>query len=353
MNNNIFQLEKRKRKVIMGEKRIITVGDNEIHVTSVVADMFGYICRLEKEIDKCTDRWVQEFMNRFPSITGVDLWIKSENGAQIYKDLRDARCFYYVSTSKAKLWTMEGGMTGDYKGQIETLKEEKNKLKEKKRRDKLNAQDKKKYEYLTNTIKNKEKVLDAWLNDFRERLEKLHSQTQTCDNNDSTELNTTSDSINCSSSLASTPSTRETQSNMTANSSNSFTQSGMLSPILNTSVHSIREDSFCGPFDSGDHMETNSHDEERREIEKSPETEKVDHLRLLLCITNATNSDKSCASRNNLLISSNSVNAKRDSVFRKEDMYPVKCMGSFMYIVHADESKFQNHTFKVDMICMI
>lgn len=332
----------------MGEKRIITVGDNEIHVTSVVADMFGCICSLEKEIDKCTDRWVQEFINRFPFITGADLWIKSENGAQIYKDLRDARCFYYVSTSKAKLWTMEGGMTGDYKGQIETLKEEKKKLK-KERRGQWNAQDKEKYNDLCSTIRNKEKVLDAWLTDFRERLQKLHSQTQTYDNNDSTDLNTTSDSINCSSSLASTPSTRETQSNMTANSSNSFTQSGVISPILNTSMHSITDDSF---FDSGDHMETNSHDEERREIEKSPETEKVDHLRLLLCITNATNSDKSCASRNNL-ISSDLLNAKRDSVFRKEDMYPVKCMGSFMYIVHADESKFQNDTFKVDMICMI
>jgi hypothetical protein len=70
----------------MGEKRIITVGDNEIHVTSVVADMFGCICSLEKEIDKCTDRWVEEFINSFPFITGADLWIKSENGAQIYKD---------------------------------------------------------------------------------------------------------------------------------------------------------------------------------------------------------------------------------------------------------------------------
>jgi len=329
-------------------ERTIKVGDNDIQVTSEVAEMFGIICSLENEIDNCTDRWVQEFMRRFPSITRADLWIQSDSGGQIYKDLRDARCFYYVSMKKAILWIMTDGKTGDYKGQIETLKEEKEN--QKKRRTGFNEQEKEKFKDLCKTIYAKEKLLKAWLEDFRERLEKLKSQTQTHDNSgsSSTELNTTSESINCSSSLASTPSTRETQSNMTANSSNSFTQGGSISPILNTSMHSIADDSFCRQIVSEDRMETNSLDEERREIDKSRATEKVDHLRLLLCITNATttNGDKSCAN----LVSSNSVNAKRDSMFKKQDTYPVKCMGSFMYIVYKNPTTFGDRTFKVDMI---
>jgi len=274
-----------------------------------------------------------EFMQRFPEVVPKDFYIGGKD-KELFKALRDARCFYLVANNKARNWVTNDMMkTGDYSGQVESIENHIKKLED------LNSEK----VVLKKLRKDKVALIDKWMQDFHNKLAELYEEK-------SRDISTTSNTG------------RETNASTVANKTD-HDSSSMVTSLLCMGANGTTDDlsaidinpddqhDFDTDIDSSGFIDNASEslnggvftilsadDNKKEEVGIS---EDEDDVMMFLCLKYK---DANAQWTNELSLVSLS---QRDQVFKKDALKKVMLCESFIYLVISDPNKMNIAKYKV------
>jgi hypothetical protein len=307
-------------------------------------EIYEMIQSVESRMEKLgIETCAREFMQRFPEVVPSEFYIDG-NDKELFKALRDARCFYLVANNKATNWvTSDKIMTGDYSGQVESI-ESRIDFIENRMQEAFNEDEGEKLAdekvALKKLRKNKVALIDKWMRDFHTILTTLY-------NKKSQDISTTSNTD------------RETNASTVANKTDHDSSTSLLCMGANGTTDDLSaiESNLDDKHDFDTDFETSGFIDEASESlnggvftilsaddnkkEEVGISEEEDDVMMFLCLKYK---DANAQWTNELSLVSLS---QRDQVFKKDALKKVMPCESFIYLVMSDPKKMDISTYKV------
>ena len=310
-------------------------------------EIYKMIQSVESRMEKLAiETCAREFMQRFPEVVPKQFYIGGID-KELFKALRDARCFYLVANNKATNWVTNDMMkTGDYSGQVESIEsridfiESRIQAFNEGEGEKLADLNSEKMA-LKKLKKDKVALIDKWMGDFYTILEILYTEK-------SQDISTTSNTD------------RETNASTVANKTDNDSSTSLLCMGANgttddlsaieinmedrhefdtdTEISGIIDNAFESLNGGGEFTILSADDNKKEEVGIS---EEEDDVMMFLCLKY---NDANAQWINELPLVSLS---QRDQLFKKDALKKVMPCESFIYLVMSDPKNMNISTYKV------